>query len=87
MAAELGFEASFGRAASDLPISINAVQRFAGERAGSAARGAKEGTFAVIADGGSGEIFIDEGFKFVMCRHLVARPSEIGYLIQHKSLI
>src|SRR4051794_14446580 len=72
MAAELLLEPGFCGAAADHPIGINAVHQLAGQRAGSAARTAEEGAFAIIADAGSGEIFVNEGFELVMRRHLVA---------------
>jgi hypothetical protein len=43
---------------ADHPISVNAVHRFAGQRTGSAARGAEGEAFAVITDAGDGEVFV-----------------------------
>src|SRR4051812_11792994 len=54
---ELLLEPGLGGAAADHPISVDAVHRLAGERAGSAARGTEEGAFAIVADIGGGEIF------------------------------
>src|SRR4051794_12365081 len=68
VAAELLLESGLGGAAADHPVGIDAVHRLAGQRAGSAPRGAEEGAFAVIADAGSGEIFVNEGFELVMRR-------------------
>jgi hypothetical protein len=69
---ELFLESSFGSTAADHPIGVDTVHRLASEHAGFAARGAEEGTFAVTADTGGGEIFVEIGFELVVRRHLVA---------------
>jgi hypothetical protein len=56
MAAELLFEAGLGGAAADRAVGVDAVHRLTGEFARLATRGAEEGTLAVIADPGRGEI-------------------------------
>ena len=46
--------------------------RSRGERAGAPNRRPEERGFALIADAGSLDIFVEEVFQLVMCRHLVA---------------
>ena len=72
VAAELLFEAGLCRTVVDHPIGVDAVHQLASQFTGSAARGAQQGAFAIVADAGGGEIFVDEGFELVMHQHFVA---------------
>jgi len=72
MAADLDLHAEVGGAALDHAPGIHPVHRCGRECAGASYRGAEQGALRLVADAGGAQIFVEEGFEFVVGRHLVA---------------
>lgn len=77
--AELALEPSFGGAPADHLVGVDTVHRPICKNLGSAQCRAKEGGLAALANTGGIEIFVEELFELVMCRHFVALPA---FLVQ-----